>query len=771
MTRLCNKIIEYSFYALFLLVPLAFTSSTSEIFELNKMWLVWGLTIIIAMSWSSKMILERKFFFQKTPLDIPIGIFLLSQTISTIFSLDPHISLWGYYSRFNGGLLSFISYVLLYYAFLSNFQTNAVTMVKRSLFFSLLCGLIVALWGLPSHFGYDPTCLLFRGTFDVSCWTADFMPKIRIFSTLGQPDWLAAYLAILIPIGIAYTIKNSKKSNLFGIWNFGFGTFLLVILFYVDLLFTRARSGFLGIWFSLLFFAVLYYWMSGKPKISFSRENLKSPFVMLFFGFLIITFIIGTPINQLRIFTLEGIGSYFQKAQTSQNPSASRAQKTTPSNSPTPVPSPNSGGTESANIRMNVWSGAINAWRANPIFGTGVETFAFAYYKYKPVGQNLTSEWNFLYNKAHNEYLNYLATTGLFGLGSYLLMIGLFIFYALRIIMLNLFQYPNQTGSQNESGMTRKDRLLSLALLASYVSILITNFFGFSVVIINVYLFMIPSFVFILTEQIKTKTTLIQVNKAVRIETGASIWQWTPIFLIFLISCFLLVTLFRFWQADVAFALGYNLDQAHEYQQAYPNLHKAVQLRGSEPVFKDELSVNDAIIAAGLVSQKAQDEKTKQQTLSLASSLTQEAINTSNEIISQHSNNTVFWKTRTRLFYTLSQVDSRYLPRALDAIEQASLLAPSDANILYNLGVLYGQNNNLEKAIPTMEKVISFKPDYLDAYYALGLFYHTASLDKSGKVVSDQNLNKKGITQMQYILDHLSPNNAGAKQSIKDWTK
>ena len=159
---------------------------------------------------------------------------------------------------------------------------------------------------------------------------------------------------------------------------------------------------------------------------------------MLFFGFLIITFIIGTPINQLRIFTLEGIGSYFQKAQTSQNPSASRAQKTTPSNSPTPVPSPNSGGTESANIRMNVWSGAINAWRANPIFGTGVETFAFAYYKYKPVGQNLTSEWNFLYNKAHNEYLNYLATTGLFGLGSYLLMIGLFIFYALRIIMLNL---------------------------------------------------------------------------------------------------------------------------------------------------------------------------------------------------------------------------------------------------------------------------------------------------------------------------------------------
>ena len=43
------------------------------------------------------------------------------------------------------------------------------------------------------------------------------------------------------------------------------------------------------------------------------------------------------------------------------------------------------------------------------------------------MGHNLTSEWDFLYNKAHNEYLNYLATTGLFGLGSYLLFIGVFL--------------------------------------------------------------------------------------------------------------------------------------------------------------------------------------------------------------------------------------------------------------------------------------------------------------------------------------------------------
>lgn len=773
-TKIWNKIIEYSFYALFLLVPLAFTSITSELFELNKMWLVWVLTIIIGMSWFIKMILQRRILLCRTPLDIPIGIFLLSQIISTIFSLDSHVSLWGYYSRFNGGLLSLISYIFLYYAFLSNFQVNAIAIVKRLLFLSLTCGLIVALWGLPSHFGYDPTCLLFRGTFDVSCWTADFMPKIRIFSTLGQPDWLAAYLAILIPISLAYAIFNWKsKTRNWKLW----GYLSLTMLFYIDLLFTRARSGFLGIWFALIFFAALYYWANGKPKISFSRKKLKSPFAIFFIGLLLITFIIGIPINQLRIFTLEGIGNYFQKIQTSQN-EIQPIQSTGPARNASQ--SDAGGGTESANIRINVWTGAINAWKNNPIFGTGVETFAFAYYKYKPIGQNLTSEWNFLYNKAHNEYLNYLATTGIIGLGSYLVMIGTFLFLSIKNLKSQFFnEESNLKQIQNHNDQNRKNfgtwnfefGILTLALLASYISILITNFFGFSVVMINVYLFMIPAFIFILTQQINTKTASIQTNKAAKIETETSIWQWTPIFFILIIGCFMLFSLIRFWQADKAFALGYNLDQAREYQQAYPNLHKAVQIRGSEPVFKDELSINNAIIAAGLVSQKSQDANTEEQTLKIASSLAQEAINTSNEIISQHPNNAVFWKTRVRIFYTLSQVDSQYLSRALDAIEKASILAPNDANIWYNLGVLYGQNNNLEKAISAMKKTLTFRPNYRDAHYALGLFYHTASLDKSGKIVIDENLNKKAIAQMQYILDNLSPNDTDAQQSIKDWAK
>src|SRR5690349_11344490 len=111
----CNKTIEYSFYVLFFLVPLVFSGDTSELFELNKMWLTFGITIIIGASWATKMIVQKQFSVQRTPIDILLLLFFLSQVISSIFSLDSHISWWGYYSRFNGGLLSTICYILLYY--------------------------------------------------------------------------------------------------------------------------------------------------------------------------------------------------------------------------------------------------------------------------------------------------------------------------------------------------------------------------------------------------------------------------------------------------------------------------------------------------------------------------------------------------------------------------------------------------------------------------------------------------------------------------------
>ena len=758
----CNKIIEFSFYALFFLVPLVIASDTSELFELNKMWLTFGLALIIAAAWLTKMILHRRIWIQRTPLDIPILLFLLSQFISTIFSWDVHVSFWGYYSRFNGGLLSIITYIFLYYAFVSNLG-HLGNLVNRLLFVSLLSGLVVALWGLPSHFGHDPTCFLFRQAFDVSCWTEDFQPKIRIFSTLGQPDWLAAYLAILLPISIIMFVKFIKNLPLSIFY------FLLSALFYLDLLYTRARSGFLAIWLSLAFFVLTYILVTKTRLIKLS---------VLLIMFLSITFFIGTPFPQISKFTLEGI-----KAHLPTGGSKTKIENPTTLTKHTGE----LGGTDSGKIRAIVWRGAINIWQQHPLFGTGVETFAFSYYRHKPAAQNLTSEWNFLYNKAHNEYLNYLATTGIVGLGTYLLMIGWFIFILFKSLnpkseARNPKQYQNSNGKNSKrfehsnlgnSNLFRVSifdiRILTVALLSSYLSILITNFFGFSVVITNIYLFMIPAFILILGGMINPQKQFVFPRRKIvnpsLLERQPTISQWTFIVILLFAICYLLFTLFKFWLADKNYSLGYNLNRAGEYLQANPYLRKAVQQR-NEPVFKDELAVNDALLAVTLLSQK--DSSTDNSLIVQANNLAQEAIDTSDQLTSRYEYNVVFWKSRTRIFYTLSQIDPQYLLLAQQAIEKAASLSPNDASISYNLGVLYGQNDDVKNGIITLENTIRLKPDYRDAYYALGLFYHDQAVDEKGKVIN-ASMQEKAIKQMEYILNNLSHNDSPAKDALKSW--
>ena len=81
------------------------------------------------------------------------------------------------------------------------------------------------------------------------------------------------------------------------------------------------------------------------------------------------------------------------------------------------------GGTESGEIRKIVWRGAVEIYKNYPLLGSGPETFAYSYYNFRPQEHNLVSEWDFLYNKAHNEYLNYLATVGIIGTTAYLILI------------------------------------------------------------------------------------------------------------------------------------------------------------------------------------------------------------------------------------------------------------------------------------------------------------------------------------------------------------
>lgn len=747
--------IRYCFYAIFLLVPLIFASNTSELFELNKMWLTYGLTIIIGCAWFTKMIVEKKLAVQRTPLDIPLLLFLASQTISTIFSLDQQVSWWGYYSRFNGGLLSTITYIFLYYAFVSNLS---IKHVLKSISVILFGGIIVALWGLPSHYGYDPTCLVFRGTFDTSCWTDAFKPTVRIFSTLGQPAWLAAYLVALLPLFMALAVNSTKS-----LWKFWIYT-ALTVLFLVEIIFSNTRAGFLAVGVvNVIFWGMLFL------KKIFSKKEFLRYFVTFQLLIVLSFFVFGLPVEPFTKYTLPNIqNSLSSKNAIPQTPAVTPAPPSTEAKPTSQSKSPVENGiTDSGNIRLYVWQGAIDAWKSNPLFGTGVETFAFAYYKFRPVGHNLTSEWDYLYNKAHNEYLNYLTTTGLFGLGTYLAFSGLFLFFILRSFVTpfvkgdfsSLFTFKNETAKHAEN---QRSELLVIALFAGWVSILITNFFGFSVVIINIFFFLIPVFVFILNDMLSEKTLSFTASTPSK-TSQTNPYQWTAIIVLTLIAGWWIISLAQYWYADTKYALGSNLDRVGSYKEAYPLLLEAANIKPNEAVYKDELAINVAVLATALAQQKETE---------TAAQFINNAILLNTQVVTNHPNNVVYWKNRVRLFYTLAQGDPTqqmaYYQEALKAIEKAHELAPTDAKISYNLGVLYGQTGDIQKGVEVLQQTITMKPDYRDAYFALGLFYRQLALNANNQVVNPE-MNQKAIETYQFILTHIDPKDNEVIKSLEDW--
>lgn len=752
VVKVCNFLIKYSFFALFLLVPWVFTGNTAELFEFNKMWLTFAVIIVITSAWIIKMLARKRFVIQKTPLDLPILLFLLSQIISTLFSLDSYISLWGYYTRWNGGLLSTIAYILLYYALVSNItEFNPKKTVKQIVGVSIVSALFVALWGLPSHFGHDPTCLMFRGNFDVSCWTADFQPMVRMFSTLGQPDWLSAYLDIILPVVIVLflwkfqDLKNSK-SKIFAVCYF-----LFAVLFYTELNFTGSKSGYLG--FIAAFAAFLGYFIW---KAKFKKTKLLGVYAVTF-AIIIISLFTTNPFPQLQNYSIPNLINKLHKTQPETSPKPSSNKQTIPTQPTTvaPISGGEFGGSDSGKIRSFVWKGALDIARHYPIFGSGVETFAFAYYQYKPQGHNLTSEWDFLYNKAHNEYLNFLATTGIFGLGTYLWMIGLFLWICAKMVW----------KWKAEDGKWQLDQLLTIGFLISYGTILLTDFGGFSVVITNLYLFLIPAFVFVLNEQLQQSKIL--AYPAISDSHIPGKFEYTKLskfglvtaLIVALLGVNMIYSLYNYWEADKHYYLGENYDKISQFVVAYKELHEAVKLRPNEPVFLDELSYNDAIIAVQLASQKLNSDAAKVVT---------ESTDISTKLTSEYPNNILFWKTRVRIFYTLAQGDAHYLSFALEAMQKAQSLAPTDSKIAYNLAILYAQSGDIQKGIDTAKQAVDLKPDYKEPRYTLAQLYHLGAVDQKGKVINPEK-EQLAVAQLHYILQNISPGDPQTVKTLKDW--
>ncbi len=664
--------------------------------------------VVVLILWALKSLREKKIILRKTYLDLPLALFFLSQLISTITSIDRQTSFLGYYGRFNGGLLSLVAYIVLFYGLVTFFSFKDV---KKFLKISIISSILVILWGLPGKLGYDLSCLVFTGQFNNSCWTDQFRPHERMFSTLGQPNWLGAHLAINFFFGLFFYIESwfeAKKE--FTRKQIFYNAYLLLVV--ASLLFTRSRSSYLGLGVGVLVFFIL----SAPVFLKFSadlKKKTKKAVLIVIVPSLIFLLLFKTGIPK--------IDNLFSWPNSSQQNTKQKSITTSEDV------------TESLDIRKIVWKGAVDLGLKNPLFGTGVETFAYSYYLVRPKEHNLTSEWDYLYNKAHNEYLNYFATTGFIGLVAYFFLLfsffknaGMVVFSRSKSITFNKYKSEDETYG------------LQKALFAAWCTILVTNFFGFSTTTINVFFYLIPGLFLLVSIQDKTQPAFFREKK---VDLNPRVSH----IVLGLISVFSLGWLLLYYIADIQYASAGAYAQSGDYQKSTELYNHAVQLH-YEHVYEDKLSYSFANMAFLAAYQKEQ--KTANELMKLADAHNIRTLNASPQ-------NPLYWKTRGKNYYLFYQItlDGKHLKKGIEALEQDQRLSPTDPKVPYTIAVF---NSLLEdeakdpiqkqdfqnKALFYAIQATQLKPDFRDAYFLQGQLYKKYGNGKEAEAIFQEILKK-----------------------------
>lgn len=739
-----RRAIIWAFQVLLLCVPFAFTAINDELFEFNKMLLTYAVTSLIAGLWIARMIHERRRIWRTTLLGWAVLAYWVAYALTTLFSIHLSTSVFGYYSRFHGGLLSITAYTVVYFAAVSNLHRRDL---PRLIVTHVLAATAVALYAIPEHFGWSPSCSLIEGSldhFNTTCWSEENNPFYRVFGTFGQPNWLAAYLVTSIPTTLwlwwhSLTERSAQSPAAFLTrhWPLLASTVMILAIVY-----TKSRSGIIALalatgWLFVTAWGVpLWSWLrpsaqrSAFPPPAWRPALFAASSFAVIVGVLLVMF--GTPWHSALA------AQWWNRLQSATAPSGSLTDMTAAEPvAPASGTVLETGGTESGEIRKIVWRGAWEIWRHSPLLGSGPETFAYSYYRYRPLEHNLVSEWDFLYNKAHNEFLNTLATRGLAGFFTELGLMTTFV----GSILWYVWQHRSQHSATVWFG---------LCLLGSYGALAVTNFFGFSTVMVGVLFFLLPAWWDIIMD-----SSTDQVDDAV-IQHGSVETRWDepqPIWVAYAVVAagvlYIWVLLWTIWQNDILLAQTKDALFAGDGATAYQSITTLTQRAPNESVYWEQRGLTLARLAVATAPEDA----------TTAAILAEDAITSADTALQLNPVHINMWKSKARVYLSLSTLNSSFLEDAAQVLEESLTLAPTDAKLPYNLALIYTALDQPELAEQYYRRTIELKPNYEEARNLYGEF-----LQSDGRL-------EEAAAQYRYILEHLNPQAPTAQSELLDITQ
>jgi len=197
---LSAKIIQIGLVIIAFLIPVFFLPTTSEFYNFNKTTLLTVASFFLLAVWGVKMVAEGRVRITRTPLDLPLLIFLGAYILATIFSIDPILSVLGWHPVFFGSLPSVAAVVSLY--FLASSHINST--YRQAIYAALAASAsILALVAIVQYFGIS-----ILGT----SWSA-----ARSWTPAGDLNKLAPFLAVAVPftISVAFIYRQTSTRYLY----------------------------------------------------------------------------------------------------------------------------------------------------------------------------------------------------------------------------------------------------------------------------------------------------------------------------------------------------------------------------------------------------------------------------------------------------------------------------------------------------------------------------------------------------------------------------
>jgi len=126
-------LISLSIFLIFFGTPLFFTGMTLQGIGFEKQIFFYGALLIGLVAWIFKGISSGEISIRRTPLDIPIILFLVASLLSMIFSVNRWDSFLGGFSIPSKGFLAILSMAAFYWFFMSNMNAKRLRLAYRAL--------------------------------------------------------------------------------------------------------------------------------------------------------------------------------------------------------------------------------------------------------------------------------------------------------------------------------------------------------------------------------------------------------------------------------------------------------------------------------------------------------------------------------------------------------------------------------------------------------------------------------------------------------------